>query len=363
MSEASLRTLSRYLIREFFKLFCVCQTLFIVIYLIVEFLQKLDNFIRGNVDAGVMAAYMLYKTPFIAVQMTPVAGLISVIVLLSVMKKHNEITAVKGSGISIVRLSLPLIFCGMILSAGVFLVSEFVVPHTVAESEAIYTQDVKKQSQKRFYGRADIWYKGVDSIYWIRHFDPKSLTMGNPSFFFMDGRFRMMLKIRSRWAVWTGTHWKAVQGVAQIANGDGTFDSRAFDEMDLNIPERPESFLKTVKKPEEMSYWELKQYAREIQREGYSATDYLVDMNIKLAFPLVSCILILIGIPIALGVRRGGAPFAVSLGIGACFVYLVVLGIARSFGLSGALPPVLSAWFGNAVFFLAGVYVLMHADS
>jgi len=341
----------------------MCQTIFLGIYLIIDFLQKIDNFIRGGAGVGLMFSYFYYKIPYIVVQMTPAAALISVIILISMMKKHNEITAIKASGISISRLSAPLIVSSVVLSVGIFVLSEFVVPQTYSKSRAIFKEDVKKQQQKQFYGHADIWYKGVNSIYWIKLFDSKNMVMGHPTFFFMDERFKLILKIRSRWAVWTGTYWKALRGVAQTAREDGGFDSRAFDEMVLNIPEKPEAFLKTVKKPEEMSYWELKRFAQEIQQEGYSASQYLVDMNIKLAFPFIILIVVLIGIPIALRVTRGGAPLAVSLGIGACFFYLLALGIARSFGLSGALPPMVSAWVANAVFFLVGVYLMMHAET
>ena len=86
-------------------------------------------------------------------------------------------------------------------------------------------------------------------------------------------------------------------------------------------------------------------------------------MNVKLAFPFIILIVVLIGIPIALRVKRGGAPLAVSMGIGACFFYLVAMGIARSFGLSGALPPLVSAWIANGVFFLIGVYMMIHANT
>jgi lipopolysaccharide export system permease protein len=310
-----------------------------------------------------MLSYFYYKIPYIAVQMAPAAALISVIILVSMMKKHNEITAIKASGISIKRLFAPLIATSVLLSVGVFALSEFVVPKTYSRSRAILKEDVQKEKQKQFYGHSDIWYKGINSIYWIKHFDAKNLVMGNPTFFFMDDQFRLILKIRARWAVWKGAYWEAVDGVAQTAREDGGFDSRPFDEMALNIPEKPEAFLKTVKEPEEMSYWELRRFAREIQREGYSTTQYQVDMNIKLAFPFITLIVVLIGIPIALRVTRGGAPLAVSLGIGACFFYLVVLGVARSFGLSGALPPAVSAWFANILFFLVGVYMMIHSET
>ena len=85
-------------------------------------------------------------------------------------------------------------------------------------------------------------------------------------------------------------------------------------------------------------------------------------MNIKLAFPLITFIMMLIGIPIALGTRRGGAPLAVSLGVAACFLYFLCMGTARALGLSDILPPILSAWMANGIFLLSGTYLMMNGN-
>ena len=111
-----------------------------------------------------------------------------------------------------------------------------------------------------------------------------------------------------------------------------------------------------------MSYWQLKRYAQKVRDEGYDNTEYLVDMNVKLAFPLINVVMIFIGIPIALGLKRGGTPLAVFLGISICFIYLVTLGFARAFGISGVLPPSLSAWLANFIFFLTGIYMMMYLE-
>ena len=53
---------------------------------------------------------------------------------------------------------------------------------------------------------------------------------------------------------------------------------------------------------------------------------------------------------------------AVSIGIGLCFLYLLVMGIARTLGFAGIFPPVLSAWLANAVFLFLGIYLTIHAN-
>jgi lipopolysaccharide export system permease protein len=85
-------------------------------------------------------------------------------------------------------------------------------------------------------------------------------------------------------------------------------------------------------------------------------------MNIKIAYPLISLILVLIGIPVALRLRTGGTPLAVSGGMAVCFMYILVFGFSRSLGLSGVFPPILSAWLANLVFSLIGIYMMMYVE-
>ena len=73
-----------------------------------------------------------------------------------------------------------------------------------------------------------------------------------------------------------------------------------------------------------------------------------LELHIKIAFPFVILIMALIGIPVALWKKEMGTPVAVSIGISLCFAYLLVLGLSRSLGFAGILPPVLSAWLANS---------------
>jgi lipopolysaccharide export system permease protein len=312
-----------------------------------------------HASRGAIAAYFFYKMPYINVQMVPVAALISVIIMFSLMKKTNEITAVKACGISIPKFSFPVVWASMVLAIAVFLFSELIVPYASSRSESIWHSVVKKEDQNQFYGRDHIWYKGSQAIYRIPHFDTKRMVMGDPTFYFFDDFFHLTKRIKGRRAVWTGDRWRVEEGAIQVVGDESGYDFDRFRQMDLTIPEKPDAFLKPAKRPEEMSYWQLKRFAKKIQFEGYDATRYLVDMNIKLAFPLINLVMVLTGIPIALGLRRGGTPLAVSLGVGVCFLYLVNFGVARSLGLSGVLPPYISAWVANIVFFLLGIYLMM----
>ena len=355
--------LTRYLTREFLKLFGVFVCVFVSIFLIIDFIGKVDNFIESKAPLGSMVGYFLYKLPFIVVQMVPVATLLSVIVMLSVMVKHNEITALKASGVSIGAVSAPIVYVALALTLGVFLVSEAIVPYTSSRSNGLWDLYVMKRGQTRQVGRTHIWHKGTDSIYWISMFDPESRVLKDCSFYFFDKGFRVTKRIDARLVRWTGTEWRMGDGVVLEAADDGGYGLCRVTGLVVPISEKPVDFEQSVRKPEEMSYWQLKRYAEKIRDEGYDPTSYLVDMHVKTAFPFIIVVMALMGVPVVMGLKRGGTPLAVCVGIGTCFLYLLVLGVSRSLGLSGTLPPLFSAWLANGVFFFVALYLLLRLET
>ena len=354
---------SKYLSKEFLKLLGILQVIFLFIYLVVDFIEKIDNFIEANASRGEILAYFFYKTPYIMIQMAPVATLLSVIVMLCLMEKNNEVTALKACGTSVIELSKPIIIVSIFVAGLAFLISELIVPYASSKSNEIWNIKVEKRGQRHLYGQSQVWYKGKDAIYWIRYFDPEENTMQDVTFYFFDDSFQLVKRIDARKGIWTGDKWKILEGIVQSPREGNDYQLKRFDEIDLAIPEKPQDFVRAIPQPEEMSYWELRRYAEKIRHEGYDPTAYLVDMNIKLAFPLINLVMVLFGIPIALELKKGGTPMAVSLGVAVCFLYLVTLGLARSLGLSGILPPLLSAWLANTVFFLSGLYLMVRVET
>ena len=169
--------LSRYVTREFYKLFAGCEVVFVFLFLTVDFLQKIDNFMEAKATKAAVLLYFVYKAPFIMVNMVPPAVLISVIIMFTSMKKKNELTALRTSGISLLKLSKTMMLGSLFIVVAMFLVSEIVVPYTSSKGNRIWNVDVQKQDPGLFYGKEEIWYRGGNAIYWIRQFNPKEKTM------------------------------------------------------------------------------------------------------------------------------------------------------------------------------------------
>ena len=351
--------LTRYLIREFFKLLIICQIVFIAIYLMIDFAGGIDDFIKAHAPRSVMFSYFFYKIPAISVQMLPAATLTTVIIMFNLMKRNNEVTALKACGANVWKISQPVIFTAFFLSVALFLFSEIVVPYTSSHANEIWRVEVKKEKPGRFHGQNHIWYKGDNCIYWMRQFNNETMTMIEPVFYFFDPSFHLIRRIDASSGTWKNGVWQLRKGIIQDLEEDGGYNLSRFKSFKLIIPEKPEAFVRQEKEPEEMGYQQLKRFAERLRAEGYDATRYFVDINIKIAFPFVILIMALIGVPVALWKKEMGTPVAVSIGIALCFMYLLILGLSRTLGFAGVLPPVFSAWLANSLFLFLGIYLMI----
>ena len=114
-----------------------------------------------------------------------------------------------------------------------------------------------------------------------------------------------------------------------------------------------------------MGYAELRKYVDKIQSEGYDATRYIVDLHGKIAFTLVSIILVIIGISFSLmkTERSGGIMQSIGVGIFIGFSYWLVHAFAMSLGHSGTISPFLSAWFANFLWGTASVIMFLRVKT
>jgi lipopolysaccharide export system permease protein len=354
-----MKIISRYLYKEFFTFFVISLITFLLIYLVIEFFGKIDNFLEAHVPLKVAFLFFIYHIPFVIQQMTPVSVLISVMLTLGIMNKHNEILAIKNCGISLFRLFYPLVAISVFIGIGLFFLSESIVPITSSVANNIWKIQVEKRNTQGAYKLSHIWYRGKDSIYQIRSYDSRKNIIEGLSIFFFDDTFRLHKRIDARKAKWVEGLWYLNDGLIQKITPDGSRETVRFRSHTIRLPEMPHVFKRTMKAPEEMSFWELKKYTRKLREEGYDSTRCQVDLHNKIASPFISLVLTLIGIALGLRKKKGGIPFGITIGIGISFLYLLIFGLSRSLALSGALPPAFGAWLANLLFLLFGIYLIL----
>jgi len=98
-----MKLLDRYLMAQFAKNLALVLCSLVAIYLLVDFFERMDNFLEAKKTIGLAIKYLLLKLPFMYVQLIPVCILLAGVITLGILNQHFEFMALMASGISVLR--------------------------------------------------------------------------------------------------------------------------------------------------------------------------------------------------------------------------------------------------------------------
>jgi lipopolysaccharide export LptBFGC system permease protein LptF len=88
-----------------------------------------------------------------------------------------------------------------------------------------------------------------------------------------------------------------------------------------------------------------------------------VDLYRKLSFPLVSFIMVIIGIPFAFTTGKKGAFYGIGLCVAVGIFYWSTFELFDKLGGIKSLSPFIAAWFPNLIFGLGGVWMMLRVKT
>lgn len=348
--------LDRYLLRSFMRNFALGLFCTALLYLMVDFFDRVDNLVRAGAPLGTSIRYFLYKLPLLISRVFGFSALFATLFSLGMLARTQEITAMRAGGLSLRRISVPLLLLSFVISIFAFLWSESVVPIFTSKSQYIYRTEVRKRQPKALLGARDIWMRGEGSFIRVDHFDAKKGSLDGVAIYVLNRDFSVRGLIEVPSARWNGTAWEASGGKEWVFLSGGRLTQRRLNRP-LPLSETPEDFKLLAREPDEFSFFDLRKQITDLRAKGIDATEYDVDLQVKLALPLISSLLVLLAIPFALRYGPGGGialSFGLTLLIG--FGYWLLLAFSVSLGHSGALPPWVAAWLPNLSLALLGLF-------
>jgi lipopolysaccharide export system permease protein len=346
-----MKLLGRYIFMEFIKTSFTILSGILVLFLCVTFLREADDFIKQNASIVQIAMFYLYSLPAMAGQALPFAALIGTLLSLGNLSRHQEITAMRAGGVSLVGIIAPVLIGGILISGLGFLNNEVIMPVYAARAAHIKNVEVGKKQQRVVFQQRRLWLRGPDnSIANIDLVAPDRREMIGINIYKLNADFSLRERIKAERLVWEETAWRLRDSQKFITKGEAIVTVPADGEV-YNIVEKPEDMGMIVKSSSEMSFKELWDYVRRLKSSGYKAVRYEVDLHGKVAHPFASLLMVLIATPFSLQqVRSGGAARGIALALLITAIYWALSSGGRALGLSGTIPPFHAAWLANVVF-------------
>lgn len=351
IEEYQLNILDKYILKEFLKNFIITVVSFIVLFLIVDFFEKIRMFLSNNASIAQMSSYFAFSIPMIISYILPPAVLLATLITFSSFSKFNEITAMKANGINIYRITLPVLILASIGAVFLFFFSELITPASIQKTTHIVKVDVQKQKTLGFFKQDEIWYHAENAIYNFKMFDTEKNMLRGITINYLNPDFSLNSRIDAQSGEWKNNQWIFYNLLITRFDKNNNPVLEWSKEKMINIPEKPADFKVIQKDAEKMGYFELRKYVKKIKSEGYDVTKYLVDLHGKIAFPLIVLIMVFIAVPFSLrSERSGGVMQSIGIGILIGFSYWIVHAFSMSLGKSEILPALFAAWAANILF-------------
>jgi lipopolysaccharide export system permease protein len=324
-----------------------------------------------------IALYYAVLAPKFLIVGLPIGLLLALLMTLTTLSRHNEITAMRAAGISLWRIAFPLFGVGLLCSAGLFLVNEFWVPDCENRAETILTRHISSTSADARHIQHSVSFNNErDGRHW-EHIGTYNLDTGE------------MTGVLVKWLQPDGSILTIFADRAVPAEGGWNFynvtENRGFPETkepstpilhtnSLLLPFHTET--PTAIKAEIHLASRIKSgSARELDVGVFEIRDYLrfhpdpkggrtwlyTQYQGRLAAPWACLVVVLIALPFGAASGRRNVAVGVASAIFLCFGFYVLQQFGLALGSGGYVPAWSGGWFPIMIFGGAGLWLTARA--
>jgi len=348
-----------YIIQHFTSKLIMTILAFIVIFLLVDIVDHLDHIMDSEMPSREIIRYYYHTVPWYFSLGLPMSLLLATVFTFGILQKNNELSAFKASGLSIKRLSIPLLILGMIFSVFSFYFDNLYVTENLQKRNELGTKYNLIRSKSPKMKKKNIFRQETkNEVLGIRRYQFRSQTSHNISIQkFSDGILisrldAPLMKWNAEYKYWTlPTHY-----TREWEGEDLSFHKSEKDTI-LTLNFTPTDLTQSTVKPEEMNYWELKKFVNKLEQHGVKDPRWAVNMYFKPAFACTSFLMILFGLSLSIRKPRSNLAVGIGISIFVIFMYYAAIKTGQSLGYKGSLSPFLSVWIPNLIFFLSGLYL------
>ena len=363
-----MRILDRYILRTTLIVFLATVAVFCLLFVLIDSASNLDEFIDQSIPVDILIRYYLSYLPLIISQTAPMACLIAVLLTFSNLNSHNEVIALRASGMNFWQITKPALCFAVIIAALIFLVNERLIPDAEEHTRQLRMEHIHTSPEKNKKKQPPInnltFYGLKNRLYFIDTFDPNTYELTGITIIEYDTSQNITQKIVALNGKWTGIAWKFFQcHVTEFSQSpDAPTKVKFYDEKLVDIKETPEDFLNQRLNVNVMNLRQLNDYIRRFSNSGAARAinNLRVDFHYKIAFPVSSIVIVLVGLPLTLMTGRRRAQTFTSLGIAIAVGFLFYVGnsVGIALGKGGMFPPIVSAWLAPLLFTITGLWLI-----
>jgi len=305
------------------------------------------------------------KLPEIIAYTLPMSALFCILLGFNRFSNDLEITAFRAGGISFVRLMVPVLIFGFVVSVLALLLNDKLVPMSNSRFNRLIEEIKVKGRDKLQQENIELTERDggeVKSHVFARSMKGKRLE---------DVRYtelkdgRVVRETSAREAIWENNYWEFHDGTQLLFNSAGDLKNIVkFERMNIIFKQKLEDMAREKTKAGDYTYQELKSRIALLEQQRVDKINIRklkFDFYSKLAIPFASFTFVLIGAPLGLKPQRASSSVGLGISVILIFIYYISQALFRGLG-QAFLNPAVAAWLPNILLAGAGAWLTYKAS-
>jgi lipopolysaccharide export system permease protein len=359
-------TLDRYILNAFLRNLALVMLTLVALYGLIEFLERVDDFIEHRAELKHYLTYPLLLLPVIISNSLPMAVLLATFATIGGFSRSSQLTAMLSGGISFIRISRPLFISSLILAVVMLFANLWLVPWSASESNYMLRTEIRGNATQAVSSKELYFRNGNRMININQAFPAKGIVLGL-TIAEVNENFMPVKRIQAEQAQYVEKgQWLLKNAIVWTFSPEtkavSSFDQQP--ELLLDLQRQPSEIVQLWDRPEDLSIGDLLHFTQKLESEGYDPKLYQVEAHVRFAKAAIPIIMVLVGIPFAL---QRGRNDSFSLGIVISLIifvtYFILYAIFNVFGAINVLPPLVAAWAANILMALIGTWFFLRIHS
>ena len=318
----------------------------VLLYLVIDFADRAHGY-RGRAWGRAVLELYANKAAVVAYQLAPAAIIIAASMLVTMLLRRGELTALFALGVRPWRIAAPIAAFAAALGLALFWLGEKVVVRADARAEEITVKRFNRWGDWATYHAGSFWVRGQAGR--VFHIGGQSgdgfdvvtvLEIAKP--------FRLARRIvAARMEPVAAGKWRLLDATdtryGLTSDPGGSISEKHSDVLLESFPDTAREFELRSGRPRQLPWRQLREQWQRREQAGQPAREYVLAMAERVAQPVQAVPAALAGLSLTLwiGRRRKRLPLAgaVALGIALSLVLWSTSVVAHAMSLGGGLSP------------------------
>ena len=349
-----MKIIDRYILNEIKIPVIFGISLFTFIFLIDIIVAMMENIIVKGISIIDVLRILSFYLPPILSQTIPMGMFLGIMLTFSKFTRTSEATAMSAVGMSLKEIVKPIFFISCIVTLFIFFLQESIIPRSVAKLQYLttkiaYENPVFQLKEKTFIDEVDEYNLYIDRIE-----GKDKIAKGVLIFQKADDKSFPTVIVGEK-AYWKDSAMVLKNSKFYNFSDKGKEKLRGkFDEKKVSLAAY---FSEVEIKVNDIEAMGIETLLKEMKdKKENEKIPYKVEINKKLAVPLSTIMLSLLGVFLSIGHHRSGkgANFALSLIV--IFSYITCLNIGMVMASKGVIPVFIGIWAPDLILFFVTMF-------